>query len=98
MHFILRGIFLFMHQIQIFCFLCFRHTFPPFFFFCLDQEKIHLRFSERYRGLKDYMDEIYKLNYEDLIGDIPCRFKYRQVKPIDFKLTTDDILEADDRY
>lgn len=42
------------------------------------------------------MEELYQLDYEDLIGDIPCRFKYQRVEPNNLGLEVDDILNADD--
>lgn len=45
---------------------------------------------------KEMIDSYYNLDYEDMIGDLPTRFKYAQVAPADYGMSAVDILLAED--
>ncbi|KAI0073576.1 Krr1-domain-containing protein [Panus rudis PR-1116 ss-1] len=50
----------------------------------------------RKRKLEEYMEDVYNLDFNDMVGDMPTRFKYTKVKPQSFDLTPAEILLATD--
>ena len=63
----------------------------------LERENIPL-LNENLKKKKDsLLDDLYALDYEDLIGDLPVRFKYRSVNANNYGLDPKDILIAEDK-
>ncbi|ELR25246.1 Krr1 family protein [Acanthamoeba castellanii str. Neff] len=53
--------------------------------------------AESKRKMDELLEKYYALDFEDLIaGEIPCRFKYRQVKPKSYGMDVDTILTLPD--
>ncbi|KAF7798812.1 hypothetical protein EIP86_010038 [Pleurotus ostreatoroseus] len=62
----------------------------------VDEEEWDGTEEMRKRKLDEYMDEVYGLEFNDLVGGMPTRFRYTKVQPQNFALTPAEILLATD--
>jgi len=47
--------------------------------------------------LQKYLEEYYQLDYEDMIGDLPCKFKYIKVRSDNYGIDSASILGSDEK-
>ncbi|KAJ2499660.1 Ribosome biogenesis protein Kri1 [Coemansia sp. RSA 1972] len=63
----------------------------------VDPQALESTTRELKATMSDYMSNYYQQDFEDVIGDnLTTRFKYANVKPVDFGLSAAEILLADD--
>jgi protein KRI1 len=62
-----------------------------------DAENIPLLKENLEQQKESLLDDLYALDYEDLIGDLPVRFKYRNVDANNYGIKAKEILVADDK-
>ncbi|WWC73610.1 uncharacterized protein I206_107582 [Kwoniella pini CBS 10737] len=61
-----------------------------------EPEEIGLTVADKAKKVKEAMEEYKALDHEDMIGDLPTKFKYTHSAPVSFGLTPVEILLATD--